>query len=415
MDQSPETSIFVVPRSSTTWRGNEAGWITASGWASAGKALWGDALVATTDGVFPPEESRTFPRNNNPPSVSRQGIVRRLVPEVLVTAYKDYALWKSKPSVWPIEDDQWTGGKKVRFVWERHDLFGGPGRRLADRHGVPLVTSAEAVVVWEARKWGVERPGWGAWLERHGEGAHLKKSDLVICVTEDVRRKVVSLGVADERTMVTPNRVDSSLFHPKVSGEQIRQKYNLAGRRVIGWTGSFRRFHGLSDVIRAFDKVHRTHKDTVLMLVGDGQERERMQQLALELNLKDTIVFPGRIPFTEVPSFVAAFDVALVTAASALDFHYSPLKLREYLALGRPVIAARAGDLPKLFSEDRDLLFYQAGDVHDLSSVLLRLLDDGALQQRLQQQAIRMFEADGTWRHELVKVCTRLGISYSPR
>ena len=71
MEHKNLTSIFIVPRGSSEWKGNEAGWITASGWAAAGEQLWGDAVVTTTDGLFNPRESRLFPRGNeNPPVLS---------------------------------------------------------------------------------------------------------------------------------------------------------------------------------------------------------------------------------------------------------------------------------------------------------------------------------------------------------
>src|SRR5688572_16005137 len=101
-----KSSIFIVPRRSTAWRGNEAGWITASGWALAGKQLWGDAVVATTDGVFAPEVSRLFPRTsvNSAPDKASLGKLRKWIPEPLITAYKDVSQGLSKPKVWPIED-----------------------------------------------------------------------------------------------------------------------------------------------------------------------------------------------------------------------------------------------------------------------------------------------------------------------
>jgi glycosyltransferase involved in cell wall biosynthesis len=405
-----KTSLFIIPRASTAWRGNEAGWITASGWAAAGQQRWGEALVATTDGVFRPEESRLFPRGALRASLVASRY-RRIIPEFLITAYKDLKLWKSNPPCWPIEDNKWVEGKEVMMVWQRHDLFAGPGRRLANKFHVPLVTSVEATVVWEARKWGVYRPIWGNLLEHYSEAKALRESDLVSCVSEEVREKVIALGVSADRAIVSPNGVDSSLFHPRVEGAPVLEKFKLQGRRVIGWTGSFRSFHGLDSLLGAFRRVHQKHPDTVLMLVGDGQELDRMKHLAVESGLMDSVLFPGRIPFTEVPSFVAAFDIAVVTAASAEGFHYSPLKLKEYLALGRPVIAARAGDLPKQFSGDSDLLFYEAGNVSSLSSGLLRLLEDDGLRERFRKRAADQFAAGGTWLHELENVCAKLGIS----
>jgi glycosyltransferase involved in cell wall biosynthesis len=413
-EELDRTSIFIVPRASTAWRGNEAGWITASGWAAAGQQLWGGAVVTTTDGIYAPQESMLFPRGqqNSSPGRYRRTLFRNLIPEFPITAYKDWKLFRSKPRIWPIEKTELLDSKKVMMIWERHDLFEGPGRRLADKLKVPLVISVEAAVVWEAHKWGVNRPVWGKLLEKYVEARSLKQADLVSCVSEEVKHKVVSMGVPESRVIVSPNRVDSSVFNPQVDGTLVKEKYNLQGRRVIGWTGSFRRFHGLETVIMAFKKLHDQHPDTLLMLVGDGFEFKNIQEMAIKLDLSDQIILPGKQPFTTIPAFLANFEIALVSASSADGFHYSPLKLREYLAVGKAVIAPRAGDIPILFVDGHDLLLYQAGNVEDLFNKMKALIENSDLHSSIEKNARTHFDLEGTWVHELKKVCEILKIPY---
>jgi glycosyltransferase involved in cell wall biosynthesis len=408
------SSIFVIPRASTAWSGNEAGWITASGWAAAGQQLWGDALVATTDGVFSPMEATLFPRRTGAKAVMKGNgkIIRRFVPEFFITAYKDYKLKTGKPETWPIEKSDLLDSRNIRMVWERHDLFPGIGRKLADRFNVPLVTSVEAPAVWEAKKWGVVRPIWGPLLERYVEASSLKKSDLVSCVSEEVRAKVIEMGVLPEKVIVSHNRVNSLIFHPHVNGEQVKQTYSLDGKRVIGWTGSFRKFHGLDTVVKAFSKVHDRFNDTILMLIGDGMELENIARLADDLGIRDKVILPGRHPVTKIPEFLINFQIGLVSAQSSEGFHYSPLKLREYLATGIPIISARAGNIPDVFTDRKDLLLYEAGNADDLAGKITELLEDSALRKNLRENAIRLFETEGTWLHELKLVCNKLGIAY---
>jgi glycosyltransferase involved in cell wall biosynthesis len=409
------TAIFIVPRSSSSWRGNEAGWITLSGWASAGRTLLGDSLVATTDGVFSPDESILFPKGTGVKSTTKspaKNFLRKLVPEILITAWKDWNLRKSKPTVWPIESERELQKMEVMMVWERHDLFPGPGKRLATKLNVPFVISVEALAVWEADKWGVRRPFWGKWLEKNVEAMSLNGADLVSCVSEEVRDKVVSLGVAPEKVIVSHNRVDSHLFNPGISGSEVKQRYQLADKIVIGWTGSFRAFHGLDTVVHAFKKVHSRFNNAVLMLVGDGAEYEMIKKLAGSLGLKDQVILPGRQTITTIPAFVAAFDIGLVSGKSTSGFHYSPLKLREYLAMGKAVIAPRAGDIPSLFKDAEDLLLYDAGDAIHLAKQMERLIEQPLLRNLLEKRAIEYFKLEGTWLTEMKRVCDLLQIKY---
>ncbi|QOI97862.1 MAG: glycosyltransferase family 4 protein [Flammeovirgaceae bacterium] len=406
-----KTSIFIVPRLSTAWQGNEAGWITSSGWASAGEQLWGEALVATVDGIFNPAEARLFPRPvSSSLNKENYSLIRKSIPEFLITAYKDWRLYQSKKGAWPIENGTVLYNKKVVLVWERHDLFHGPGRSLADKFKAPLVVSVEAPVVWEAEKWGVNRPGWGKWLETKFEAKSLKNADLVSCVSDEVKQKVIQLGVSSNKVIVSPNRVDGSLFHPQVDGSLIAQKFNLTNKRVIGWTGSFRPFHGLDTVVKAFKMVNNRYNDTVLILVGSGQEHSRVQKLVCRLGLVDSVIFTGRQPFTVIPQIVSNFYISIVSASSAEGFHYSPLKLREYQAVGSAVIAPKAGNLTELFSEGRDLLFYNAGDENDLAEKIFLLLENKTLHNSLVKRGTQLIEEDGTWLHELKRVAKLLNI-----
>jgi glycosyltransferase involved in cell wall biosynthesis len=410
-----DTAIFVIPRSSTAWKGNEAGWITAAGWASAGEQLWGHAIVATTDGVFSPAESMLFPRPVRQVGSSKGSPVksiRKFVPELLITAYKDFNLRRSKPKVWPVERADVLKTKHVRLVWERHDLFPGIGRKLADQFGVPLVTSVEAPAVWEAAKWGVKRPVWGSLLEKQVEAMSLKRSDLVSCVSDEVRDKVISMGVDPKKAVVCHNRVNSTVFHPGVNGAEVYKNFNLIHKKVIGWTGSFRGFHAIDTLVHAFKLVHEKCPDTVLMLLGDGLEFEKIQALVRELGLTHSVLMPGRQPVNRIPAFLVNFHIAVVTAQASQGFHYSPLKLREYLATGRAIIAPKAGDLPELFADKHDLLFYEPGDTVDLKDKILCLLEDAELHTKLTKNAVSLFEREGTWIHELKKVCDLLDVSY---
>lgn len=410
------TAIFIVPRASTDWKGNEAGWITASGWAAAGEQLWGEAIVTTTDGVFKPNESRLFPRTKDrqSPSSSSSPIkkIRKIIPEILITAYKDWNLKNSKPNIWPIENFDALKDKNIKMIWERHDLFSGPGRKLADKYKVPLVTSVEALTVWEAEKWGVKRPFWGRWLEKKFEAKALKESDLVCCVSNELKEKVLSLGVDPKKVIVTPNRVDSSLFNPQVEGRKILEKYNLTGKKVIGWIGSFRGFHGIDHIVEAFALIEKKYPDVVLMLIGDGNQMAEIKKLIHLKKIEDKVMLAGRQQFTDIPEYVSNFDIAIVSARAAKGFHYSPLKLREYKATGKAVIAPNAGELPELFTDGKDLLLYETGNISNLAERMEELLNNEILKSNLEKNSIDWFENEGAWIHELKKVCEILKIKF---
>ncbi len=162
-------AVFVMPRPSTEWADAAAMWITVAGWAHAAEARLGSAWVVTPDAVADAETVLTYTESR--PRASNTGGRRSLTsyaPKVAVTGAKDVRRMRRARAYDVGERPQWTGCDLV-FVWQHHDLFHTSGHRLAEHRGIPLVSYVHAPQVWEARKWGVRRPGWARALERWGE------------------------------------------------------------------------------------------------------------------------------------------------------------------------------------------------------------------------------------------------------
>jgi glycosyltransferase involved in cell wall biosynthesis len=252
--------------------------------------------------------------------------------------------------------------------------------------------------VWEAEQWGVRRPGWGRVLERLGEGPALQAADLVACGTQSVAEQVVRLGVPAERTLITPTGVDLDLFHPEVDAAPLRRSLGLESRFVVGWVGSFRRFHAVESAVAAVATV----EGASLLFVGDGPERPRIEQLVVDAGVH--AVFAGTTPHAELPAHLAVMDAALVLASSAQSFHYSPLKLAEYLAAGLPVVAPASGGLEDRLTDGVDATLVAPGDVTALGAALVRLRDDPELRRRLGAHARRTAEAEWSWDLQVQRV-----------
>jgi glycosyltransferase involved in cell wall biosynthesis len=207
---------------------------------------------------------------------------------------------------------------------------------------------------------------------------------------------------------VSPMGVDASRFTSAHGDKTIRKKFNLEGKVVIGWIGSFRGFHGLEGLVHTFSKVLLVRPEARLLLVGDGAEREALEKLVARLQIQHAVIFTGRIQFVEMPLYVASFDIAIVSASSEDNFHYSPLKLREYLAAECAVLAPRAGEISDLFKEDEELLLYTVGNETELCEKIVRLINEPQLRKEIGQAGCRRVLANGTWDSQLKKILDHL-------
>jgi glycosyltransferase involved in cell wall biosynthesis len=408
MDIKDKTAaLFIMPRSSRDWVGAEALWITAAGWSAAAQRRFGKAWVMTTDRIAAPEEVIHYPLGVKAGAVAtnKKGKLPWM-PMFFKTFLKDILLWR-RSRKWDVAKQAPWRGEKVAFVWQQHDLFAGPGRKIANALGVPLVTYVHAPVVWETGKWGVKRYLWGWFLERFAERKALLESDVVACVSEEVAGKLAAMGVDRSKILVSAMAVDQHLFDKAGETQGLRHSLGLENAFVVGWTGSFRSFHGLDLLVRSFKEVHQALPQSKLLLVGDGSERPGLEQLVQELGLKDNVVFAGRQPFAKIPSYVSVFDLAIVSARSAEGFHYSPLKLREYLAAGKPTLAPRAGEIPQMFRDDLHLKLFTAGDVKALASTIITLVQDPAKLNMLKTEGKKYALETSTWDYEQDKLITQ--------
>jgi glycosyltransferase involved in cell wall biosynthesis len=394
-------AILVLPTTTTGQFGPAAGWISTSGWAAAAERELGRAWIVTPHGQLTVEEvsRRAAAREQD---AGRRNGWRRRVPLLAKTIVKDVRAARRARRFRIDARGPWTDdGRPLAFVWQRHELFHTAGLDLADVLGVPSVLFVPAVTVWQAEQWSVRRPGWGPWLERLGETPALCRADLVACGTDVVADEVRRLGVREERILVTPTGADLDLFAAAPDRDVVRRELGLDKPFVIGWTGSFRPFHALEQLVRAAVAV----PEVTLLLVGDGPERRAIQQLAADLGVPAR--FTGLVPHHEIPKLLAAMDVGVVLAQPGRPFHYSPLKVAEYLAAGLPVVAPSVDQLTSRLDEDGNAEFFPPGDEGALASVLARLGAEPERRRRLSAGA-RAAAPAWSWDEQVRRVCAAL-------
>jgi glycosyltransferase involved in cell wall biosynthesis len=393
-------AIFVVAGSPTEQQGPVASLLSTAGWAGAGARVVGQSWVVTPAGVMTPAEARR--RGSDPGLHSPDGTpLRRVAPALVKTAVKDLRQWRRQDRFRIDPRGPWTD-TDVAFVWQRHELFQRAGLRLAQDLGVPSVLFVPATVVWEAEQWGTRRPGWGRWLEAHGEAPALRSADVVACGTPEVAEQARRLGATDERLLITSSGVDLELFEEPSDPEPLRAQLGIAGRFVVGWVGSFRRFHALEQAVEAVADLD----GATLLLVGDGPERSRIERLARDRRVP--VVCSGTVPQSDLPAYLRAMDAALVLAPEGGPFHYSPLKLAEYLAAAVPVVAPAVGQLTGRLTDGVDALLVPPHDAGALAVALRRLQDDPGERARIGRAGRQLASEAWSWDHQVRRVLDAL-------
>jgi len=244
---------------------------------------------------------------------------------------------------------------------------------------------------------------------REQEVATLHLSDAIICPSNVTRDYIASLGLSRDRIAVIPNGVSPSDFSP--SPLPARE-----GRvPVLLYVGTLADWQGLEVVIKALPKMLE-QEPVHLRIVGRGRSRQRkmLMKHIRKLGVEGSVLVQPAVPHHEVPALIAESDIC-VAPLGLNDRNVTqgacPIKVLEYMASSRPLIASNMPIVRELVREDVDGLLFSPNDPEDLAHKVLMLLDDVELSKRLADSATERALTKFTW-HEsqkkLVKVYEKL-------
>lgn len=252
---------------------------------------------------------------------------------------------------------------------------------------LPMLLEVNAPL-WEERS----RYG-GIFLSRLARWTELTTwlgSDYVLPVTEVLARRVHRAGVPQSKTVVIPNGVSPERFGDHPTSEEMKRRLGLQGRLVLGFAGFVREWHGLERVIECLSRT-RNDQGPVrhLLVVGDGPAADRLRGCAKELGVEDRLTITGIVEREEVSSYIAAFDIALQPAVVA---YASPLKLFEYMALGRAILAPASANIQEILTHGHDALLFEPDDHGAFEAALDKLCSDPVLRSELGAHAKQLVQ-----------------------
>jgi glycosyltransferase involved in cell wall biosynthesis len=179
----------------------------------------------------------------------------------------------------------------------------------------------------------------------------------------------------------------------------IRLRHNLADNMVVGFCGVLRPWHGVEMLVEAVAGYLPDHAH--VLLIGDGPSANAVMELARALGLEDRVHVTGRIPHSEMAAHLAACDI---TVSPRATFYASPMKIVEYMAAGRAVVAPRMRNIEDLVDDGRTGLLFEPESVKSLGEVLARLAAEPGLRNSLARSARQQVEARLDWRKNAERI-----------
>ena len=241
------------------------------------------------------------------------------------------------------------------------------------------------------------------------ELATLHLSDAIICPSNVTRDYIASLGLNRKLVTVIPNGVSPSDF--SVTPLPVRD-----GRDPeLLYIGTLADWQGLDIVIKALPKILE-QQPVILKIVGRGRSRQRkmLAKQIRKLGLEEQVIIQPAVPHHEIPALISQADIC-VAPLGLNDRNVTqgacPIKVLEYMAAGRPLLASNMPIVRELVREDVDGLLFSPNDPDDLARQANQLLNDVELSQRLAESAAGYVREKFTWyesQKKLGKVYERL-------
>lgn len=272
------------------------------------------------------------------------------------------------------------------LVYERYALWSSAALHWARGGGVPGVLEVNAPLVEE---------------QAHHRALHdralaeaisleaLVAARQVVAVSTGVARWLIGEGVDPGKIEVIANGVDPARFAPAYGTE--------CAVPVIGFVGTLKPWHGLDVLVEAAAHLRRQGLEFSLLLVGDGPERAALEAALAAHGLAAITELTGAVDPDEIPALLARMDIAVAPYPDLAGFYFSPLKVMEYMAAGRAVVASRIGDIDGLVTDGVTGLLCSPGDPAALADRLATLLGDPGARSRLGRAARGHAEAKLGW------------------
>ena len=277
----------------------------------------------------------------------------------------------------------------------------------------------EGVAAWLSRRAG--GPRYACWA--HGEDISTallsreltllmrtvyRGAEVVFANSENTRRMLRELGIADDRLELVYPGVDTQRFRPDIDASAIRQRIAPRGEMVLLSVGRFQSRKGHDLVIKAVGKLMgQPRRPFRYVIVGDGQERARLEALVDECGVRDHVMFIGEVPAGLLPHYFAACDIfVLPNRIEQNDVEGFGIVYLEAAASGKPAIGGRSGGVPEAVADGVTGLLVEGTDVDELAATLARLMDSDALRRSLGEAGRARAVRDFGWEAAARRVST---------
>jgi glycosyltransferase involved in cell wall biosynthesis len=280
---------------------------------------------------------------------------------------------------------------KPDFVYERSEILQYRSLKVIEELGIPYLLEVNAPFIEEMKS--LEGYSLMHLFAKRMENWKLSQAKKIFTVSTALKDYLVdTYKINENKFLVAPNRINLLKFK-----SEYKAKDNI---NTFGFVGSILPFHKVELLVKAAAIVVKTHPEIKGIIVGDGAYLNRLEHLSASLGLVGHLEFTGRIPHNLVYKQIEKMDICIMPGT---NWYGSPVKIFEYAAMGKPIIAPNVGPLRDVMTNMVDGLLVEQ-NVEAIAEAIIWCIENPARAYSMSFVFKEKVETEYTWRHSAQEI-----------
>jgi len=223
-------------------------------------------------------------------------------------------------------------------------------------------------------------------------------ADSVSVASEALKKLASQRGADKKKTFLVPVGADLQQFHPDRSRDEVRKKYDIKNAFLVFYHGQLHSCQYVRLFLEAVKLISETQDRDRLkfMVVGSGSELGTLETFAQDLGIRDRVIFTNFVSHKNIPHYIAAADICVASFNdNEVTRCKSPLKIVEYMASGKPIVASNVGEVRNML--DGAGLLVEPGKPEALAKGILKLAGNETLRKTMAAAARQRAETKYNW------------------
>jgi glycosyltransferase involved in cell wall biosynthesis len=330
-------------------------------------------------------------------------LLKALVPRILWTSLNNLKL-RQHDQIAGQRLEQVILAFQPDLIYERSEYLQDSGALCASKNKIKYFLEVNAPFVEEMRSF--EGKSLLETKAHQIEKFKLAKADKVITVSSALADFLIqnyncdSSKIFVQANCINPNKININ----QDLVNELKLQFKPNNEKVIGFVGSMFPYHGVDMLIKAFAEVLNIRKDTILLIVGDGQILNNLKKMCVDLDIENYVKFTGKISHDKVFNYIETMDICIMAKS---NWYGSPVKLFEYGLMNKPIIAPNESPVLDVMVHEKDAIIIDE-NIQSLSNAIQKLLNDSQFADTLANQFNDKVMTHYTWKHaalNIIKLC----------